>query len=93
VEIQLLVNKGVNYLPHTQAAVSSGPKPRHPLNSRVNGLHSRSGRFQEEKYLLTLPGIENGNLCLPVRSRVTTRNELADLPLLCVIYIIILYFS
>ena len=77
-----LVKKVVTYLPHTQPAVSSRPKPRHLLNRRVNGLHSRFGRIQEEKYLLTLPGIVSANLSLQARSRVTTRNELSDLPLL-----------
>jgi hypothetical protein len=34
------------------------PHPRDPLNERLGDLPSRSGRFEEEINLLSLPGIE-----------------------------------
>jgi len=36
----------------------SGKSPEHPLSRRLCGLQNRSGHFEEEKFLPTLPGFE-----------------------------------
>jgi hypothetical protein len=40
--------------------------PEYPLNKKLNGLKSQSGRFGEEKNLLPLLGIEPQILSCPV---------------------------
>jgi hypothetical protein len=44
-----------------------GNSPRYPLDRRLGGPHSWSGRRGEEK-ILTLPGLELRPLCRPARS-------------------------
>jgi len=43
---------------HVPAALPPGKYPRYPLNRRLVGAQSRSGRGGEENKALPLPGIE-----------------------------------
>jgi hypothetical protein len=40
---------------HAPAALLRGEQPRYPLDRRLGGPHSRSGRCEDEKNLLPLP--------------------------------------
>jgi hypothetical protein len=43
---------------HAPANLPPGKSPRYPLDRRLGGLQSRSGRGDEERKHLPLPGIE-----------------------------------
>jgi hypothetical protein len=43
---------------HAPAALAQGKNPGYPLNTRLGGPQSRSGRGDEEKNSQPLPGIE-----------------------------------
>jgi len=43
---------------HTSAALFPGKQPRYPLDRRLGGPQSRSGRGGEEKNPQPLPGLE-----------------------------------
>jgi hypothetical protein len=42
-----------------RATLSAGKDIRYSLSKWMGGLHNRYGRFEEEKTLLPLPGIES----------------------------------
>jgi hypothetical protein len=44
--------------PHTRPLYPQGESSRYPLDRRLRGPHSRSGRYGEEKNPLPLPAIE-----------------------------------
>jgi len=44
---------------HTSTTLPPEKEPWYPLNSRMGVPQSLSGRFEEEKNLLPLPGIES----------------------------------
>jgi hypothetical protein len=46
---------------HAPAALTPGKSPRYPLDRRLGGPRSRSGRYGEEKNL-ALPGNEPGTI-------------------------------
>jgi hypothetical protein len=53
---------------HAQAALPSRKEPQYPLDRRLGGPQSRSGRRGEEK-ILTLQGLELRPLGRPSRSQ------------------------
>jgi hypothetical protein len=53
--------------------------PRYPLNRRLGGPQSLSGRFGEENNLLPVPGIQAHFLGCPISSVVTIRITLSRL--------------
>jgi hypothetical protein len=56
-----------------------GKSPRYPLNRRLRGPHSRSGRFGEETKILPLAGNKRFH-DRPARSLITTPTELPRFP-------------
>jgi hypothetical protein len=71
------------------SASRPGRFPRYPLDRRLGGPQSRSGRCGEEKNLLPLPGIE---LRPPSPLPVATPTELSWLPMwICRKAILLLY--
>jgi hypothetical protein len=55
----LSVLDGGDSYPHTPAALCPEKESRFPLNRRLVGSHSLSGRFVEDKNLLFKAGIES----------------------------------
>jgi hypothetical protein len=55
---------------HTPAALPQGKSPRYPLDRRLSGPQSRSGRGSEEKNSQLLPGIE-----LPIIQPIAQDNQ------------------
>jgi hypothetical protein len=53
---------------HAPVALPPGKKPRYPLDRRLGGPQSRSGRGGEEKNSQPAPGIEPWNPDRPARS-------------------------
>ena len=47
---------------HAPAALSAGKNPPYPLNRRLGGPQSQSGRFEEDKSLFHLPEFKHRTL-------------------------------
>jgi hypothetical protein len=78
---------------HAPAALSQGKSPWYPLERRLDGPQSRSGRGGEEKNSQPLPGIEPLNHHRRDRSPVAIPTELSRLLIIIIIIIIIIIMA